>query len=868
MSYRLGVDLGTTFTAAAVANGMPATMIGLGNRALQIPSVLFLEDDGAVVVGEAAERRGLARPDRVVREFKRRIGDTVPMLVAGTPYSPQSLTARLLEHVVATATERMGEAPSEVVLTHPANWGPYKLELLEQVARLAGVERAVLCPEPLAAAAQYAAQARVSVGDTIVVYDLGGGTFDACVLQKTPDGFALLGSPEGIEHLGGIDFDEALFQHVLTLLGDRLVSLDPDEPDTVVGLNRLRRDCVEAKEALSVDTDTLVPVALPGLSSTLRLTRNEFETLIRPALTDTIGALQRAIRSADLTPEQLSAIVLVGGSSRIPLIGELLHQSFPTPTAMDTHPKHDIALGAVQVEPGGFDLGSPPPMSTLRSPRTDQPTAGSRRSTAAAAGAAAAGAALGGEAAAAAPEPGAGDGSASIPPEADGAPHAPSGPYPTSGPSPAPPQTSPTSRPADLPEGGPGTPGSPGGDAPPPLPPTPDAAASGEPPAADSGIEGGTSPPDPSRRRRLILLAAGAAAVVAGVVIGIAVVANRGDVTNSEPSDFDTRVPSSTSPATPTPSPTPSPSPTPDIPRSEPIGETQMIIQMQQDDTWNLWLADTTSAAPVRQLTTSGSFNGAQEISSGFDSMIYVHEDDKSKSSLRVAGIQALEGDRELFPLPKGCRQAARTAWDPVNPNRLAVACTDAKDQYLIQVMTIDGELVRRVDPPEGMPKMGDVVFSADGTHLTFWAAPADSKLDGGILYTVPVDGGTPKRLIKNDTPEMPGSDADPTYSPDGRYVAFRRRLPAAADRGQYDIFRMKVDGTDLTRLTKDSADEQNPSWSRDSKQIAYKSGAVTKASPDTFLKIFVMTADGKKQRPLWTKGTFGPQALAAWTPR
>ena len=88
MSYRLGVDLGTTFTAAAVSNGMPATMVGLGNRALQIPSVLFLTPEGDFLVGESAERRGLAQPDRVVREFKRRIGDSVPMLIAGAPYSP------------------------------------------------------------------------------------------------------------------------------------------------------------------------------------------------------------------------------------------------------------------------------------------------------------------------------------------------------------------------------------------------------------------------------------------------------------------------------------------------------------------------------------------------------------------------------------------------------------------------------------------------------------------------------------------------------------------------------------------------------------------------------------------------------------
>ena len=111
MPYRLGVDLGTTFTAAAVTDGAEPTVIGLGNRAVQIPSVFYLHPDGKLLVGEAAERRGLAEPARLVREFKRRIGDEVPMMVAGTPYSPQALSARLLGWVVTAATERIGEPP-------------------------------------------------------------------------------------------------------------------------------------------------------------------------------------------------------------------------------------------------------------------------------------------------------------------------------------------------------------------------------------------------------------------------------------------------------------------------------------------------------------------------------------------------------------------------------------------------------------------------------------------------------------------------------------------------------------------------------------------------------------------------------------
>ena len=370
MPYRLGVDLGTTFTAAAVSDGVSEpTVIGLGNRALQMPSVLFLKPDGEFLVGEAAERRGVTEPDRLAREFKRRIGDHVPIMVAGAPFSPQALTSHLLRWVVGTATERMGERPAEVILTHPANWGPFRLELLEQVAVMAGVEPVRQCTEPEAAAAQYAVQNRVAPGDRVAVYDLGGGTFDACVLEKTDTGFRALGTPEGVEHLGGVDFDEAVLQHVLTALGPGATGLDPDDPAVTVGLARLRRDCVEAKEALSTDVDALVPVALPGLNTTVRLTRSEFETMIRPALNETIAAMGRALRSAQVEPSTLRSILLVGGSSRIPLVSEMLHREFTVPTALDSHPKHDVVLGSVRAGRDETDIVTAPP------PPVPQPTA-------------------------------------------------------------------------------------------------------------------------------------------------------------------------------------------------------------------------------------------------------------------------------------------------------------------------------------------------------------------------------------------------------------------------------------------------------------------------------------------------------------
>ncbi len=118
------------------------------------------------------------------------------------------------------------------------------------------------CTEPEAAATQYADRARLDSGERVVVYDLGGGTFDVCVLEKREGGFTILGSPDGVEHLGGIDFDEAVFRHVFGQLGDIVEEMDADDALVTASLARLRRDCIEAKEALSNDVEAVIPVNL------------------------------------------------------------------------------------------------------------------------------------------------------------------------------------------------------------------------------------------------------------------------------------------------------------------------------------------------------------------------------------------------------------------------------------------------------------------------------------------------------------------------------------------------------------------------------------------------------------------------------
>ncbi len=346
MTFGLGVDLGTTFTAAAVSRGDQPEMVTLGDRSAAIPSVVMIREDGSSLIGDAAHRRAVAQPARVAREVKRRLGDPTPLILGGEPHSAAQILSRLLRAAVDAASAREGRRPDGIVLTHPANWGPYKRELFDSVPRLADLTAVSMVTEPEAAAAHYASTARVTKGSVVAVYDLGGGTFDATVLHQLDDGFEFLGPPEGIEGLGGIDFDEAVFAHVDRSLDGALSELDLDDPRAASSLVRVRQDCVLAKEALSGDTETTVPVMLPNLHTEVRLTRGEFEEMIRAPVEATVSALRRALNAADVTPEKLSNVLLVGGSSRIPLVSQMLSAELGRPTAVDTHPKHAVALGA------------------------------------------------------------------------------------------------------------------------------------------------------------------------------------------------------------------------------------------------------------------------------------------------------------------------------------------------------------------------------------------------------------------------------------------------------------------------------------------------------------------------------------------
>ena len=827
MGYRLGVDLGTTYTAAAVNVDGRVEMLGLGIRAMQVPSVVFVRPDGEIVVGEAAEQQGGADPSRVVREFKRRIGDSVPLVVGGSPFSAQALTARLLAWVVGVATQRQGGPPEHVCVTYPANWGPFKRDLLGQAIEMAGLRGTgtSTCTEPEAAAIAYASRDRVAEGARVAVYDLGGGTFDAAVLAREGSGFRLVGSPEGVEHLGGIDFDEAVFRHVLSALGDDVAALDDTDPATATALARLRRDCVEAKEVLSFSVDTVVPVALPGITRSVRLTRGEFDDMLRPAIAETVSAMRRVLEASGVGAADVAAMVLVGGSSRIPLVSEMLSAAFGRPLALDNHPKHDVALGAA-----------------IRGTPAAQP-----------AGVAAAGAP--GRVAAAARAPGAAAGPApSGPPPA--APVAvpsaqPPPPAWAGGPPPfAPPPSFPPADPFAParrgPDGtapfftGPPPPSGPGNGGPPPPPPGP--SPDWRPPAAvgphstrpGAPQKPGTAPSTGGSGRRRALAIGSGVVVALAVTGGIVLSRNR-----SEPTPVPIPVPTIASAPTPSASPT-----TPAVatlPQSaQPLANDVIVWPRNVGGNWDITTI-TAAGAIGQNLTDSPDEDNFPVISADRRTIVYLHRTSPTTRELHVMGADGT-GDRPLLAtVPPGCADLTRPAFGDRPVPQLVLPCLDpATGATTLNLVGLDGTVYKVVD----QGALSDPAMTPDGRFVVYWRADGAGQ-EGGALYRAPLNGqDAPVPITGGGTLR----DNDPAVSPTGDLVAFTR-----AGQG---IWTVGLGGDNQEKqLTKQDGD-QDPSWSPDGNQITFKRQD----------QVWIMNADGSDAHRITKPGDVG--TAAAWSPR
>lgn len=327
MSYQVGVDPGATFTAVCRAGGTPPEIV---------PTVVFVNPDGTLRIGADADRLGLRDPQRVVRQFIRRIGDGVPILAGDVSWPAEMLAARLVAGLLPRPADR-------VTLTHPAGWGTHRVAAFRDALATVGVPGARFLPAPVAAVLAHSTRERIEPGGTVAVYDLGGSGFEAAMVRRdTMDQFTVAGAAEDLE-LGGLDFDEVIFGHVTASLGAAWERLDPADPVIRAAVAGLRRGCTAGKEALSVDTSVLIPVSLPGIETSVRLTRAEFEDAIGPAIDETVAALGRAITSAGVQPD---LVLLTGGSARIPLVTQTVSERLGRPVTVAFDPRGIVAAGA------------------------------------------------------------------------------------------------------------------------------------------------------------------------------------------------------------------------------------------------------------------------------------------------------------------------------------------------------------------------------------------------------------------------------------------------------------------------------------------------------------------------------------------
>jgi outer membrane protein assembly factor BamB/Ethanolamine utilization protein EutJ (predicted chaperonin) len=350
-SWALAIDFGTSRTAGAMASDATVTALEVeGNR--WMASMVLLDPDGRLLVGTAADNQAGVYPDRIERTPKRLVGSSAPLVLGGEPVDVGDAIAALLRVFVDEGRlRRNGRDPSICVLTHPVRWEDARREFLEEVAQRAGLPDPRLVEEPVAAAIHYVSD-QVGVGEYVGVYDLGGGTFDTAVLRRTDDGFETVGAPGGDEFIGGEHFDHHLFR----FFGECLAADDAElwEQMATSGERKWKRAGADllvqarrAKEALSSypQTQVFVPVA----DRDIVVTRAQFEDMIREEVERTVDEMDDTIASAGLQPDELTAIYLVGGSSRIPLVVQLMTERFGSRIATRDEPKSVVALGAAKV---------------------------------------------------------------------------------------------------------------------------------------------------------------------------------------------------------------------------------------------------------------------------------------------------------------------------------------------------------------------------------------------------------------------------------------------------------------------------------------------------------------------------------------
>ncbi|MEB3212867.1 MAG: Hsp70 family protein [Leptolyngbyaceae bacterium] len=346
MGHVVGIDLGTTNSViAALDEGQP-WVIPDGEGDLLLPSYVGISDTGQLLVGQTAQRQYAAAPERTVKSIKRQMGTDYTVTLGDRTYRPQEISAIILRTLKQRAEEALEEEVTQAVITVPAYFTDAQRQATKEAGEIAGFEVLQILNEPTAAALVFDIQSEDT--ENVLVYDLGGGTFDVSIVEVTGNVTEVLAS-HGNNRLGGDDFDRQLQRH----LADRFLQIHGTEVPQDAGTQaRLMSAAERAKIELS--EHAFVTVRQPFLASDggkalhldVEIAREDFESLIHPLLKETLEAIDRALSDADMTADDIDRVILVGGSTRIPLVQKMVEDHLLGTPVNSFEPDLCVGLGA------------------------------------------------------------------------------------------------------------------------------------------------------------------------------------------------------------------------------------------------------------------------------------------------------------------------------------------------------------------------------------------------------------------------------------------------------------------------------------------------------------------------------------------
>ncbi|HWH33236.1 MAG TPA: molecular chaperone DnaK, partial [Egibacteraceae bacterium] len=347
MAKAVGIDLGTTNSVVAVLEGGEPTVIANAEGARTTPSVVGFSKAGEVLVGEVAKRQAVTNPDRTIQSVKRHMGTDWATEVDGKSYTAQEISARILMKLKRDAEAYLGEEVTQAVITVPAYFDDAQRQATKEAGQIAGLEVLRIINEPTAAALAYGLDKEGE--QTILVYDLGGGTFDVSVLEIA-EGVFDVKSTSGDTHLGGDDWDQAVIDWLVKSFKDKHgVDLAADK----MALQRLKEAAEKAKKELSSTMET--SINLPFITATSEgplhleesLTRAQFQQMTADLLERTKQPYFNAIKDAGIKPDDIDHVILVGGSTRMPAVADLVKELTGGKEAhKGVNPDEVVAIGA------------------------------------------------------------------------------------------------------------------------------------------------------------------------------------------------------------------------------------------------------------------------------------------------------------------------------------------------------------------------------------------------------------------------------------------------------------------------------------------------------------------------------------------